>query len=64
MTKQRAWQLRNRAKGLCEICGKPLEFQTHRCLSCLRKKRIHEREKFGQYPWIPGSRGVPPIEER
>lgn len=61
MTRQRAWQLRKQAAGLCVICGKPkADGSKQSCLEHLEKNRVGNRERTGHKPWRPGGRGRPP----
>lgn len=51
---QRRWQLRQKAKGRCQVCGGPLgDYSTH-CKKCVSKYR----KKYDD--WEPGKRGRPP----
>lgn len=39
VSRQRKWQLRRQAAGLCEKCGQPSIPDAAQCLKCLKKAR-------------------------
>ena len=59
MSKQRKWQLEHKAKGLCQLCSRPL-FTTICCAKHHKLKIKRQRKRLGVKPWKPGSRGYPP----
>ena len=64
-SRQYAYQLRHKAKGLCIICTNPNVDGT-RCqihLEINRKyQRIYLQKLRGHNPWKPGGPGRPPIK--
>lgn len=61
MTPSRAYQLRNRAAGLCEQCPNPAENGSRRCDPCAEADRDRHRAAAGSKPWRPGGTGRPPL---
>lgn len=65
VSRQREWQLRKRAEGRCETCGKKRHPRSSQyCLSCLRKKRKSCRRRLGYRPHQLGRRGRIPLERQ
>ncbi len=53
LSRQRRWQLKHQAAGLCIICGQKRNIYAQHCDDC--HKRICEGG-----PWKAGARGRPP----
>lgn len=52
LSRQRKWQLRKAARGLCVLCGRPTTGSNH-CLEHMEKNRDSNARRFGfkrQYP--------------
>ena len=66
-SKQYAYQLRHKAKGLCILCPKPAVTTRH-CQTHLEMKRKIARDWtrkiLGLNPWKPGSPGRPPLPSK
>ena len=60
LSRQRKWQLKKKAEGLCQNCGKPAEKGIW-CKACGRKKKEENRLKRGFKQWVSGGKGRPPI---
>ena len=60
MSRQREWQKRKLASGLCLTCGAPRGEDRLQCDPCLEKRRADERLRKGCQPHRPGGRGRPP----
>ncbi len=61
LSRQRQYQLRKEAEGLCIKCGKPRDPDS--ATWCLFHKLEHRRimrERNGNKPWRPGGVGRPP----
>lgn len=60
-SKQRKWQEKMRALGLCQACGadKPIQ-DTPYCPGCTLKRADVDRERKGCKAWRPGKPGRPP----
>jgi len=63
VSRQRLWQIKKIAAGLCMICGKPRYGATY-CKFHHVKYRMDRRNRIGNKPWAPGMPGSPPLEER
>lgn len=63
VSRQRAYQLRRIADGLCAQCGKRPLFSSYACKKCQVAMRKAKRNAKGCKPWKAGGRGRPPIEE-
>ncbi len=63
-SRQRAYQLAHKEKGLCECCNERAFGGTNRCLYHLKLRRQRERKNKGQVPWEVCHRGQPPREFR
>ena len=59
MTKQYAYQLRHKAKGLCILCSR-LAVNSQHCEIHRERVRIYMRKLLGFNAWKPGGRGKPP----
>jgi predicted amidophosphoribosyltransferase len=46
MTKQRLWQLKQKALGRCTQCGRPRDDYAERCAPCRRESTNRERENY------------------
>ena len=57
LSRQRKWQLKKRAEGLCESCGDPAE--KSRCPACMIKQRERVRNRLGCSPKEYGKPGRP-----
>lgn len=64
ISRQRQWQLRQKRKGNCILCGRRRNGKAWLCDGCHTKQMIAQRARRGFKPWRPGSRGVPPLEDR
>jgi hypothetical protein len=62
-SRQRRYQARHKALGLCILCPRPALSEWH-CLMHLRKLRVSKRRKRHNHPWEPGRAGRPPLETR
>ena len=60
-TKQRAYQQRHIARGLCALCPRP-RLSSAYCLEHLIAQRTYKRERRGHQTWHPGGKGRPPLE--
>lgn len=61
ISRQRFWQLKNKAAGKCVQCGKRIKKPSKCfCLSCLLKQRIASRENQGCMAY-DGTHGRPPF---
>src|SRR4051812_3191315 len=62
-TQQRVWQLEQKAKNRCEICGRRKGQcpSKARCARCLNSDIKRKRKKLGRRArvWLPGSVGRP-----
>lgn len=63
VSRQRQYQLRQLAKGLCMLCASPLFTKSH----CAKHAALFNtgvaarmRRKYGFQPWKPGGPGRPP----
>jgi predicted amidophosphoribosyltransferase len=45
VSRQRKWQLANKAKGLCEKCGKERNLYAELCDDCRQKESTRENER-------------------
>jgi hypothetical protein len=63
MTRQRMYQLRHRAMGLCVNCAEPAVNADH-CEKHRLNKRRQLRARANCSPWKLGGPGRPPDEER
>ena len=65
VSRQRRWQLRQKAKKLCEACGKK-GYKNGLCESHywrdLARHRLAHRRRKGHNEWKAGSRGRPPLK--
>jgi hypothetical protein len=61
MTRQRQWQLKMQAAGLCITCAEPRNKYSHRCDKCHLHVTLRQRERVGHKPWKPGGVGRPPL---
>ena len=59
-SKQRAWQLRKAAEGLCIRCGKGKGTGKNMCSVCMDKQRVQTRNKYRNLAGIPFSAPVGP----
>jgi hypothetical protein len=59
MSRQRKFQLKMKALGLCQACGKPANGLS-KCPDCLMKQNEARRVANGHNAWTEGSRGRPP----
>lgn len=62
MTRQREWQLRQRAAGLCHACTEPVFMGGVYCQEHLLAYRKRNRRKGGWKAWKPGGLGRPPLD--
>ena len=60
MSRQREWQKRKLASGLCLTCGAPRGEDWRLCDFCREKRRAADRLKKGCQPRRPGGPGRPP----
>jgi len=56
VSRQRAYQLRKIAKGICTHCSRKAEPNSERCIVCLRKQRNSARKRFGYRKRYRGAR--------
>jgi len=61
MTRQRLWQLRKRAQGRCQSCGKPRNHYALYCDKCALGRREYMRKKRGSKPYDKDHVGRPPL---
>lgn len=62
ISRQRRWQLKKQAMGLCVICGKPRHSESKiHCPKHVMALRLRKREAFNCKPYRPG-RGKPPFK--
>ena len=61
VSRQRRWQLRKQKAGLCTGCGSRPPLSGDKCERCLNGLLKKVREKRGNRPWRPGSKGRPLI---
>jgi hypothetical protein len=61
MSRQKAYQQRHRALGLCQSCPEPLASRAF-CWKHLLAKREKERVRKNLQPWRAGHRGRRPTE--
>ena len=47
ISRQRKYQLRKKARGLCEDCGQPALKDSVRCRRCLIRGREQQRQRLG-----------------
>lgn len=59
MTRQRVYQRRHRAQGLCANCARPALSVVH-CARHLLAERRRRRTEMGYGAWLPGGRGAMP----
>ena len=52
-----------KAKGLCDMCGKPAAEGMVRCNECGIAHRIAERQRCGCQPYSVTGNGKPPVYE-
>ena len=62
LSRQRRWQLKRKAFGLCVLCGRPRNISPTYCDACLYKARARNRVKAGCKPWTETHRGRKPRE--
>jgi predicted amidophosphoribosyltransferase len=60
ISRQRKYQLRREAKGLCMQCGDKTEFGLKLCPACNRKNVKRMRKSNGCKSWKKGGCGRPP----
>lgn len=53
LSRQRRWQLKQRANNRCQGCGKPKPSNCVYCDKCGERYRIQVREARGHKPWDP-----------
>lgn len=61
-SRQRAYQIRHRAEGLCVYCAHKAALGTYVCAMHLLKRREWDRKRRGLKPWHPGGPGRRPKE--
>jgi len=62
VSRQRAWQAKMQANGMCSMCGDRLAPGSRsRCPKHLKQDREASRKAHGYHPWKRGGRGRPPI---
>lgn len=63
VSRQREWQLRKRAEGRCQGCGKKRHpASAIYCFGCHVKARLRTRRRLGRKPYRMGEAGCVPIE--
>ena len=66
ISRQRKWQLKQLANGLCYICGLKI-YSSGLCFDHYIdhgiRQRGYSRKKFGWHPWRMGGQGKPPTLE-
>lgn len=64
VSRQREWQVHQRAIGNCMVCGKPRNgvYRSY-CTGCAEKIRARYRKKRGFRPWREGEPGRPPLDQ-
>lgn len=60
MTKQQRYQARNRAKGVCITCSRPLGLFKWHCNTCHAVQKDGQRRRLGSKPWREGGLGRKP----
>lgn len=58
MSRQRKWQLKKLATGLCELCGKKPISTTYHCVDCAEKQRTRRRNNYRLKHGIPLDAGL------
>jgi hypothetical protein len=60
-SRQRRWQLKKKADGMCPQCGRRLcSGDEHYCKGCRGKHNMRYRKRLDYVKWHPGGRGRPP----
>ena len=65
VSRQRLFQIKQLAKGLCALCPNPRINASHCEVHCKQLRdyqRKYARQRNGYQPWEPGKRGRPPID--
>lgn len=60
VSRQRRYQLRHAARGLCMLCPLPVKHSRQYCARHAEADRIARRRRSGSQPWRPGKPGRPP----
>lgn len=60
VSRQRLYQIRKAAEGLCIICAKPVTHYAMECDDCRPKNAAQIRRRLGLKPWRQGSPGRKP----
>ncbi len=63
LSRQRVWQLKKAAEGLCTNCGRIPVPGKRRCVLCLKQAHMSKRKANGYKPWKEGGPGRPPMEK-
>ena len=46
VSRQRAWQIRKVAQGLCALCGKGPLYTQHRCVACAKRDNAASLRRY------------------